>query len=176
MPWTILADGLVAILLIATLVYVRQLSTRLETIRSGRAEFEKQFADFARITDQASSHLHHFKATADNSLTDLQARIERAQGLGAEFGRLGDDLKLLTERAVSAADRLDASVGRARFLAAAATPANQATAPAAMPQPFARPASAISQHAAMRANALDRALDDEADQQTASLGALSGMR
>jgi hypothetical protein len=174
MPWTILADGLVAILLIATLVYVRQLSTRLETIRAGRAEFEKQFADFARITDQASSHLHHFKATADNSLIDLQARIERAQGLGAEFGRLGDDLKLLTERAVGAADRLDASVGRARFLAAATPPANQPT--AAAPQPFARPASAISQHAAMRANALDRALDDEADQQTASLAALSGMR
>lgn len=174
MPWTILADGVVAVLLIATLVYVRQLSIRLETMRAGRAEFEKLVADFSRTTDQASSHLHHFKATADNSLRDLQARIERAQGLSGEFGRLGDDLKLLTERAVGAADRLDASVGRARFLAAAAVgPA--AVSPVAV-QPIQLPGATVSQHAAMRANALDRALDDDADQQTAKLGALSGMR
>ena len=79
MPWTVLADGIVAVLLIATLIYVRKLSVRLEAIRAGRTEFEKLVADFTRTTDQASSHLHHFKAVADGSLQDLQARIERTQ-------------------------------------------------------------------------------------------------
>src|SRR5690606_15633377 len=133
MSWTLIADGLVAVLLIATLVYVRRLSAKLEEMRASRAEFEKLFADFTRTTDQAASHLHHLKATADNTMQDLQARIERAQGVSGEFGRLGDDLKLLTERAEGAADQLDASVGCARFLAAATAPvaATQAAAPAA---------------------------------------------
>lgn len=159
MPWTILADAAVAILLIATLVYVRRLSLKLEEMRSSRAEFEKLFAEFTRTTDQAASHLHHLKATADNTMQDLQARTERAQELSAGFGKLGDDLKLLTERAEGAADKLDASVGRARFLAAAgSTPAAATPAP-----PVTRPAAPA------------RAFEDEGEP-TSKLSALSGMR
>lgn len=170
MSWTILADGIVAVLLIATLVYVRRLSVRLEAIRAGRAEFEKLVADFTRTTDQASSHLHHFKAVADNSLQDLQGRIERAQGLTAEFGKLGDDLKLLTERAEGAADRLDSTIGKARFLSAA-------NAPAAAPVPVhSVPLQAAAQSAAARLMAVNRAVDEEADKAAANLGALSGLR
>lgn len=164
MPWTIVADGLVAALLVATLVFVRRLSQKLEAIRAGRTEFEKLVADFARTTDQASSHLHTFKAVADNSLRDLQAGIERAQGLSGEFGRIGDDLKLLTERAEGAADRLDGSVGRARFLTATVAA-----------KPAAAPVVGFHEHAAMRANARDRLLQDD-DAPSAKLGAISGMR
>jgi len=170
MPWTILADSVVAILLMATLVYVRQLSIRLETIRAGRAEFEKLVADFTRTTDQASSHLHHFKAVADGSLQDLQARIERAQSLTGEFGKLGDDLKLLTERAEGAADRLDSTVGRARFLAAA----NASSAAPVQMQTV--PLQAAAQSAAARLMAINRAVDEDAERSAASLSALSGLR
>lgn len=170
MDWTILADGTVAVLLIATLIYVRRLSVRLEAIRAGRAEFEKLVADFTRTTDQASSHLHHFKAVADSSLQDLQARIERAQGMTTGFGKLGDDLKLLTDRAESAADRLDSAIGRARFLTAA-------NAPAAAPVPVQSvPLQAAAQSAAARLMAVNRAVDEEADRAAASLSALSGLR
>lgn len=169
MSWAMIADALVAILLIATLVYVRRLSIKLEQMRASRAEFEKLFADFTRTTDQAASHLHHLKATADNTMQDLQARIERAQGLSGEFGRLGDDLKLLTERAEGAADKLDASVGRARFLAAAA-------APSAVAQPS-RPAPAVAVTSDVtRQHPAFRALDDDGDMPSGKLGALSGMR
>lgn len=165
MSWTLIADGLVAVLLVATLVYVRRLSGKLEEMRAGRAEFEKLFADFTRTTDQAASHLHHLKATAGNTMQDLQARIERAQGLSGEFGRLGEDLKLLTERAEGAADRLDASVGRARFLAAA-------TASSAAPQtaPVAPSASAL------KPSTLGQGRDDDGDMPSAKLSALSGLR
>ncbi len=170
MPWTILADGIVAILLIATLIYVRRLSIRLETIRAGRAEFEKLVADFTRTTDQASSHLHHFKTVADGSLQDLQARIERAQGLASEFGKLGDDLKLLTERAEGAADRLDSTVGRARFLTAANGPA------AAPVRVETVPLQAVAQSVGARLMAVNRALDEDADKAASHLSALSGLR
>lgn len=170
MSWTILADGIVAILLIATLVYVRRLSLRLEVIRAGRAEFEKLVADFTRTTDQASSHLHHFKAVADGSLQDLQARIERAQGLTTEFGKLGDDLKLLTERAEGAADRLDSTIGRARFMTAANAPT------AAPVKAETVPLRATAQSVGARLMALNRALDEETDKAASHLSALSGLR
>lgn len=170
MSWTILADGIVAILLMATLIYVRRLSVRLEAIRAGRAEFEKLVADFTRTTDQASNHLHHFKTVADGSLQDLQARIDRAQSLSGEFGKLGDDLKLLTERAEGAADRLDSTIGRARFLSAA-------NAPAAAPVPVQTvPLQAAAQAVAARLMAVNRAIDEESDKPAANLSALSGLR
>jgi hypothetical protein len=169
-PWTILADGTVAVLLIATLIYVRRLSVRLEAIRAGRAEFEKLVADFTRTTDQASSHLHQIKAVADTSLQDLQARIERTQGLTTEFGKLGDDLKLLTERAEGAADRLDSTIGRARFLTAA-------NAPAAAPVKVQTvPLQAVAQSVGARLMAVNRAIDEESDKAAAHLSALSGLR
>ncbi len=169
MSWTLISDVLVAVLLIATLVYVRRLSGKLEQMRAGRAEFEKLFADFTRTTDQAASHLHHLKATADNTMQDLQARIERAQGLSGEFSRLGEDLKLLTERAEGAADKLDASVGRARFLAAASAP-NAAAQPVRPAAPVAVASDVARQHPAFRA------LDDDSELPSGKLSALSGMR
>jgi methyl-accepting chemotaxis protein len=155
MSWTLIADGIVAVLLIVTLLYVRRFSSRLEAIRSGRAEFEKLIADLTKSTDQAASHLHQFKATAELAGKDLQARIERAQGLAAEFGKIGDDLKLLTNRATNAADRLEATIGRSRH----AAPANVA-APAQIP---------------VTPVAVEQIIEDD-DRPVVSLAALSGMR
>ena len=151
MPWALIADGVVAVLLVATLVYVRRFSRQIEAIRTGRAEFEKLIADLTKSTDQAASHLHRFKATAETAGRDLQARTERAQGLAAEFGKIGDDLRLLTERAEGAANRLDTAIGKAR---------QGTTAPASAPA--AAPAPEFS--------------DDEDDRAVASLSALSGLR
>ncbi len=128
MSWTLLADGVVAILLIATLIYVRRFSKQVAAIRESRGEFVKLIADLTKSTDQAASHLHLFKATAELAGKDLQARVDRVQGMTAEFGRIGDDLKLLTERAEDAANRLEAAVAKARPMTAmpASTPATPA--------------------------------------------------
>jgi hypothetical protein len=154
MPWTLIADGVVAILLVATLIYVRRFSKQIEAIRSGRGEFEKLIADLTRSTDQAASHLHQFKATAEVAGRDLQARIERAQGLTGEFGKIGDDLKLLTSRAEGAANQLEAAIARTRQASVLSTPA-----------PVAAPAAPAVEFT-----------DDEDDRKVASLSALSGMR
>ncbi len=155
MSWTLIADGIVAVLLIATLLYVRRFSTRLEAIRSGRAEFEKLIADLTKSTDQAASHLHQFKSTAEVAGKDLQSRIERAQGLAAEFGKIGDDLKLLTDRAETAAKRLETAIARSRHLAATAAPTVAPTAVAPV--------------------AVEQIIEDD-DRQVSRLPALSGMR
>jgi len=154
--WTLIADVVVAILLVATLIYVRRFSVQLDAIRAGRAEFEKLIADLTRSTNQAASHLHQFKTTAESTGGDLQARVERAQGMAAEFGRLGDDLKLLTERAENAANRLEAGIGRSR---------QNTVLSAVVPAPAAPPAVPVVEFT-----------DEEDDRKVSSLSKLSGMR
>lgn len=156
MSWSIVADVIVGGLLIATLIYVHRLSGRLATIRAGRAEFEKLVADLSKSTDQAANHLHQFKLTAEITGGDLQARVERTQKLAGEFGKIGDDLKILTERAESAANRLEAAIARTRPTVAAAN-----TAPAQATTPAPR---------------VEELIEDDDNRGVANLSALSGLR
>ncbi len=155
MPWTLLADGVVAILLIATIVYVRRFSKQIKAIRDSRGEFEKLIGDLTKSTDLAASHLHQFKVAAEVTGRDLQTRVERTQGLTADFGKLGEDLALLIERAESAANRLEAVIAKGRRIA-----------PASMPTPVtaAPPAPAIELP------------EEEDDRKVSSLSKLSGLR
>jgi Domain of unknown function (DUF6468) len=155
MSWTLLADGVVAILLIATIVYVRRFSKHITAIRDSRGEFEKLIGDLTKSTDQAASHLHQFKVTAEVAGRDLQARVERTQGLTTDFGKIGEDLKLLTERAEGAASRLEAVIAKSRHIAAASAPA---------PVVAVQPAPAVELP------------EEEDDRKVASLSALSGLR
>jgi len=157
MPWTLIPDGIVAILLVATLIYLRRFSKQTEAIRSSRGEFEKLIADLTKSTDQAASHLHQFKVTAEVAGGDLQARVERTQGLTTQFGKLGDDLKLLVERAESAANRLEAVIARSRQGAPVG-------APVSTPAPAAAAAAA------------PEFTDEDDNRKVSSLSALSGMR
>ena len=156
MSWTLLADGVVAILLIATLISIRRLRKHIIAIRDSRGEFEKLIADLTKSTDQAASHLHQFKVTAEVAGRDLQARVERTQGLTTEFGKIGEDLKLLTERAENAANRLEAGIGRSR---------QNTVLSAVVPAPAAPPAVPVVEFT-----------DEEDDRKVSSLSKLSGMR
>ena len=155
MSWTLLADGVVAILLIATIVYVRRFSTQIKAIRDSRGEFEKLIADLTKSTDLAASHLHQFKVAAEVTGRDLQARVDRTQGLTADFGKLGEDLALLVERAESAANRLEAVIAKSRHIAPASTPA---------------PVAAVAPAPAVELP------DEEDDRKVSSLSKLSGLR
>ena len=155
MPWTLIADGVVAVLLIATLIYIRRFSKQIDAIRSSRGEFEKLIADLTRSTDQAASHLHQFKVTAEAAGKDLQSRVDRAHTLSADFGKINDDLKLLAERAESAANRLEATIARSRQTPAAGAPT---TAPAVSTAPA------------------PEFTEDEEERKMSSLSALSGLR
>ena len=146
---------MVAILLIATLIYVRRFSKHITAIRDSRGEFEKLIGDLTKSTDQAASHLHQFKVTAEVAGRDLQARVERTQGLTTEFGKIGEDLKLLTERAESAANRLEAAIAKA---GTSPRPARLRRLPRSSP----RPRSSFP--------------EEEDDRKVSSLSALSGLR
>ena len=155
MSWSLIADGVVAVLLIATLIYVGRFSRQVAAIRDSRGEFEKLIRDLTKSTDQAASHLNQFKVAAEQVGKDLQARVDRVQGTATEFSRIGDDLRLLTERAESATNRLEATIGRARQAAVSAAPTPIAAAQAA-------PAIAFT--------------EDQDDRKVSNLSALSGLR
>ncbi|WP_119301942.1 DUF6468 domain-containing protein [Dongia deserti] len=154
MSWSLIADGVVAVLLIATVIYIRRFSRRIAAIRESRGEFEKLIADLTKSTDQAASHLHQFKSAAEQVGKDLQARVDRVQGMASEFGRIGDDLNLLAERAENAANRLETAIGKSRQ-----NPMSVA------------PTPVVAVHAA----AIEFT-EDEDDGRVSNLSALSGLR
>jgi len=111
MSWTLLADGVVAILLIATLVYVRRFSKHIAAIRDSRGEFEKLIADLTKSTDQAASHLHLAIAYARYERRDLQARVERGEFASLDEGVAAELAELNYRRAaeiVGGSDKLEA--------------------------------------------------------------------
>lgn len=129
--FALVADGLLAVLLLATLVYVARLNRRLGQIRDARQEFEVLIARFAEATAQADRSIAGVKAAAAAEGKELQATIDRSRGLR-------DDLAFLADKANGLADQLEAAIGRARSAVAARV------APAATdetPAPVRRPAS-----------------------------------
>ena len=107
MPYSLILDVLFAGLLVAALIYMARLNRRLDTLRSGREEFEALVKRFSAATEQAQSNVGAMRAAADGTGKNLQLEIDRARGLR-------DDLTFLVERANQLADQLEAAVSRSR--------------------------------------------------------------
>lgn len=107
MSLSLVVDGLLILLLLATLVYVARLNRRLGQIREARQEFEALIRRFAQATEQADRSIEGVKAAAAAEGKELQGTIDRSRGLR-------EDLVFLVEKANGLADRLEASIARAR--------------------------------------------------------------
>lgn len=107
MSLSLVVDGLLILLLLATLVYVARLNRRLGQIREARQEFEALIRRFAQATEQADRSIEGVKAAAAAEGKELQGTIDRSRGLR-------EDLVFLVEKANGLADRLEASIARTR--------------------------------------------------------------
>lgn len=131
MTFSLVLDVLVAVLLVVTISYALVLNRRLTGLRRDKKELEKLAASFGQATARASESIGTLRSTAG----DLQARIDKAQGLR-------DDLQFLVERASSAADRLEQAVRASRketpqpMVAAGAAATASVAARAAAKKPF----------------------------------------
>lgn len=132
MPYSLIIDVVVAILLAVTIGYAIVLNRRLGTLRRDKAELEKLATTFADSTLRADDSIGRLKATADM----LQKRLENAQALH-------DDLTFLAERGDKLADRLEQLVRAARDEAGVTPPAK--------PAPAAQPAAEEAPEPALRA-------------------------
>ena len=96
-------DGLLIVLLAATLAFAVQLNRKLGAIRADQGEFGRLAASFAEAAARAEDSVARLKIAAGAG----QDEIERAD-------RLADDLRYLLERGTSLADRLETAVSVAR--------------------------------------------------------------
>ena len=112
----LLLDGLIVVLLAASIAYAVILNRKLTRLRRDRGEMEAVSARLIEATDGAQKNLEGLRAHADQVGPRLQKDLARAQGCA-------DELAFLIERAEAVSGRLE----RARA-AAPARPANQGAA------------------------------------------------
>lgn len=104
----LIMDGLVLVLLGATIIYAARLSKHLKNFRQGRKELEKLIADLSGQIVRAEGAIDGLKASAREMSRDLQAQLDEARNIGA-------DLEIMTRGANNIADRLDKAADRNRM-------------------------------------------------------------
>ena len=97
-------DGLIVVLLLATIFYSVALSRRLGALRDNRKEMETAVRRFAEASMKADASIKGLKRTADESGMTVQKLVDRAQ-------TLRDELAYLVEAAEAVAERLEAQTG-----------------------------------------------------------------
>ncbi len=115
MTISVIADGLVAILLVATIVCCVVLNRRLSGLRRNEAELMALIARFNEATARAETGIETLRKTGAEVTAALRDETGRA-------GALRDELAFLVEKADALAARLDRSVASAR--AGERSPAN----------------------------------------------------
>ena len=109
-------DGLVAILLVITVIYCLVLNHRLSALRGNQAEMRKLLEDFGRATQAAESSIAHLKVASDHIGGALDERMTKAQALT-------DELSSITQSGARLADRIESGlVGRPTQSAGQRTP------------------------------------------------------
>lgn len=103
MPYSLILDVVIAILLVITICYCIVLNKRLGYMRNDKTELEDLAVNFDQSTSRAEESIGELKSTA----TLLQERVDKASSLR-------DDLAFLIDRGGAAADRLEETVRTAR--------------------------------------------------------------
>ncbi|MDH3474895.1 MAG: DUF6468 domain-containing protein [Rhodospirillales bacterium] len=98
-------DAMVAVLLVATIVYAVILNRKLTQLRDGRAEMERLLGGFVEATVRAESGLSALREATGACGEELQRRIDKGNAVA-------DDLMFLVERAGALADRLEGGLAQ----------------------------------------------------------------
>lgn len=125
MPYSLIVDLLVAVLLVVTIGYAIVLNKRLGKLRRDKTELEKLASTFGQSTVRAEESIEKLKNAAEL----LQERMEKAVALR-------DDLAFLIDRGGQAADSLEDLVRETRDrMGVGARPGVRAGGGASKPRP-----------------------------------------
>ena len=111
MPFSLILDIVIAVLLVATIAYAFLLNRRLAGLRRDKRELESLAATFGQATIRAEESIAKLKFT----VSTLNDRVDRAEALR-------DDLAFLVDRGSRAADQLEEAIRRARKAGAVPSP------------------------------------------------------
>lgn len=114
MTLSLVADGLLSLLLIATIAYAALLNRKLSELRGSKEEIESCIAEFNDATSRAERGLAAVREEAEGSGDTLQKQVELVEERIVAGQRLSDDLGFLLDKANAAADRLEQAVAQAR--------------------------------------------------------------
>jgi hypothetical protein len=154
MLWSLLLDVVVAGLLVATIAYAVRLSRRLAVLREDRQQLQDMIKGLQKATQQAEEAVGGLRLGAADAGKGLHNIVERAQGLKA-------DLLFITEKADSAADRLEAALKTQREAASPAeTPPSAAREPRRRANPDLDAAAADAKGAQSRLASLLKQADN----------------
>ncbi|MEQ8322595.1 MAG: DUF6468 domain-containing protein [Rhodospirillales bacterium] len=103
MPYTLIIDIAVAVLLVVTIAYAITLNKRLNRLRRDKKDLENLARTFGESTQRAEENLNQLRTVAQA----LDIQMQRAQ-------TLRDDIAFLADRGGSTADRLEELVREAR--------------------------------------------------------------
>ncbi len=168
MEFSLLIDAIIAVLLVATIIYAAVLNRKLGVLRGAKSEMEALISSFSEATERAGSGVEALKQEAGRSGEALQNKVEAARGLI-------DDLGFLIETGTRLAERLDGGIGAAHNRPAAGLK------PEPAPAKVARPAAAVAKAETGAASAKSVPDDkaggsDFAEAESELLKALKGMR
>ncbi len=99
MPYGMILEGVVAVLLVVTVGYCFVLDRRLQALRAGREELQKVVQDLNATIGRAQTTILDLKSNAGDTARILDERIAKAQGLA-------DELSLMVQSGNSIAERL----------------------------------------------------------------------
>ena len=110
MGWLNLIDGILIILLVATIFCAVSLSRRLSSLRSDKKNLEKLMGEFHHISEKADKSLTGIRATAEEVSRELAEANAKSRSMR-------DELAFLVERADRLAEKIatnsnDLSVGK----------------------------------------------------------------
>ncbi len=109
MPWALVVDAVVAVLLVATIAYAVVLNRKLSQLRHNKEELIKLIATFNEAMARADTGVQRLRKTSVETGRSLQEQLERAQAVR-------DDLAYMVERGDNIANRLEAGVRTARAM------------------------------------------------------------
>lgn len=155
---TLLVNGLMAALLLATMIYCRRLNTRIKVLQDSKSELARIVRDFDESTARATQSIADIHAAADRISDNIQHKIDKANFLA-------DDLQYMIEKGQKIA-------GKPEVATAAPQPA------VAAPRPARAEAAASSLMPGKRAEASPKAfiMDDDASAGAAAPAAPRGNR
>lgn len=121
-------NGVIVVLLVATIAYCMALSRRLRDLRGSHGEFVELIDTFNAATQRAESGLAELRKAGTESGVALDDRIKAARALS-------DDLAFLVERGAPLADRLASRPASSRKAEAGGKPVPASSRLRAVPLP-----------------------------------------
>ncbi len=99
-PYGLLIEGLVVVLLMVTVFYCISLERKLRALRSGKDELKAIIDKLNKATENAQASVYHLKAAGAQTANDLT-------GLVASARTISDELELMIGSGKNLADRLE---------------------------------------------------------------------